>query len=456
MTPLFNFQKTGSLFLQLNDFSMLADQMGVGKTPQAIDASRSLKRIITVVPSVAKYNWQKEYQKFAERDSIVIEGDPRNTIEDLANFFKNTKNPPPLIASFENVTKYLDFYTSSYKWDVTKIDEAHYLKNPERLTTGRTKSLIGSEGLIQHTKRLWALTGTPAPNHAGEIWVWLYVFGFTKLSYQGFISRYCNCHETGGRYSRLQITGSNTKHTPELKVLLNKMSLRRLKKDVLDLPPFFHNTYFIEGSTDATIFKNHPYLKDKLRAELDVLQEKLGFSRDISDERMLRVLMVLSQSMTSVRRYHGLKKVVPVADIIAKELEAQEYEKIVLFGVHIDVLYSLAKILEKFGVVLATGRQSSRQKFEAQEIFQSSPKIRVFIGQVIAAGTNLTLTAADQLAFIEQDWVPGNNQQAADRLHRYGQLKSITARHFAVRNSIDEKITATLTRKIQELSTFID
>lgn len=443
LVELFEFQKEGSLFLQLNKFSMLADQMGVGKTPQAIDASRDLCDVLTICPSVAKYNWQKEYVKFADRPSVVIEGKPLG------------RPPETCIASFENVARYPDYYWQK-RWAAIKVDEAHYLKNPDRLQTGRTKAILGSDGLIHNTERLWALTGTPAPNHAGEIWVWLYVFGFTKLSYEGFIARYCNVRQTGGRYSRLQIMGSNTKHTPELKALLKQMSLRRLKKDVLDLPPFFHNTYEIEGDDDAAIFKAYPKLKEKMREELNDLQERIDFQYEVSDEKLLSVLQLMSQSVGSLRRYHGLKKVKPVAEIVSQELFFQEYEKIILFGIHTDVLESLARSLDEFGVVIVTGKHSARQKFEAQERFQDDSSVRVFIGNIQAAGTNLTLTAADQVGFIEQDWVPGNNQQAADRAHRYGQLSAVTARHFAIRNSVDAKVTATLTRKIQELSTFID
>ena len=443
MTPLFEFQKHGSLFLQLNKFAMLADEMGVGKTPQAIDASRSLEDVLVICPSVAKYNWQKEFIKFADRPATVIEGKPVG------------RPPDTCVATFEHVTRHLDWYWQK-RWAVIKVDEAHYLKNPDRLETGRTKSILGSNGLIHNTERLWALTGTPAPNHAGEIWVWLYVFGYTTLSYEGFIARYCNSHVTGGRYGRVQITGSNTKHTPELKTILKRMSLRRLKKDVLDLPPLFHNTYYIEGDTDAAIFKAHPELKEKMREELLLLQNRLDFSYDVSDDKLLNVLSLMSQSVGSLRRYHGLKKVKPVADIIRNELLYQEYEKIIIFGIHTDVLELLAKELAEFGVVMITGKTPAKFRQAYIDEFQTNSATQIFIGNINAAGVSITLTAANQVAFIEQDWVPGNNRQAADRAHRYGQSQAVTCRHFAIRNSVDEKITATLTRKIQELSTFID
>ena len=69
--PLRDFQILGSLFLQLRKYACLFDDMGVGKTPQAIDAVRDLKRVLVVCPAVAKYNWQNEFIKFDNRPSYV-------------------------------------------------------------------------------------------------------------------------------------------------------------------------------------------------------------------------------------------------------------------------------------------------------------------------------------------------------------------------------------------------
>lgn len=443
MPKLFNFQKEGSLFLQLNKYALLADEMGVGKTPQLIDAAKGLKRGLIICPSVAKFNWQKEFLKFDNRKAYVArEGE---TFEEK----------PLKICSFEYATKFLERY-KRFPLDFIGVDEGHMLKSPG---AHRTKAILGSKGLLHCSDRLWVLTGTPAPNHAGELWVWLYTFGYTTLSYEGFVNRYCNTIMDGGPFGRLRILGSNTKHTPELKALLKKFMLRRLKKDVLDLPPIFHNSFAIEGDSDAAIFKQFPDLKAKVRDEFEELCEKLDFdSGPIDDNKLLNVLTLMSQSVSSLRRYHGLKKVRPVADIITQELKAQEYKKIVIFGIHKDVLETLTRIFiaNGFGIVMATGKHTDRQKFEAQEQFQNDKDISIFVGNIQAAGTNLTLHAADQISFIEQSWVPGENKQAADRLHRMGQKETVSARHFCINNSVDDKITATLTRKIQEISTFID
>lgn len=420
---------------------LLADEMGLGKTPQLIWAAQKIKAhsILVVCPSIAKYNWQKEFSKFAGNHADVLE---------TGQSIKYAVN----ICSFEYAKKHVHVL-KKIGFDLLIVDEAHYLKEP---TSGRAKGILGTRGLIHHATRSWFATGTPAPNNASEIWVFLYTFGLTKLSYDGFTARYCNSHRTSGKYSRIQITGSNTRHTPELKALLKQCSLRRLKKDVLDLPPISHNTYLIKGDDDSSLLRLFPDLKDKIENEFAELKEKLNFEYDISEEKLLGALSLMSPSIMSLRRYHGLKKVVPVAELIRSELLAKEYKKIFLFGIHTDVLkYLKLSIGSEFKPLLITGETPPIERQRIIDRFQEDDSVQVLIGNIQAAGTAITATAANQVGFIEQDWVPGNNAQAADRVHRFGQKLPVTVRHFAIANSIDEKITATLTRKTKEISTFI-
>lgn len=444
-------QLQGSLFLQLHKHGFLADDMGLGKTIQAIDALRELGlvRVMVICPAVAKYNWQKELKE--EGFDSTVMGD------------KKSKTPKDdiCIGSFEFWTDY-QYKLTNYPhhhthyettWDLIIIDEAHYLKEP---TSNRTKAILGLNGLIHRAKRVWPLSGTPAPNHAGEIWVWLYTFGFTKLSYEGFIARYCSSHRSGGHYSRVEITGTNVKLAPELKAMLKRMSLRRMKSDVLDLPPLFHSTYYVKGSSDAEVFKLDPTLKVKLQEDLDRLKERLDLTDfETNSDNVLSTLEFFAQSLSSLRRYHGLKKVRATCDLIRQEIEQGQYKKLIVFGIHTDVLKLMQKSLGDLGTVMIIGETSDKHRDDAVTSFQEDDKVKIFLGNIKAAGTAITLTAASQEIFIEDDWVPGNNQQAADRAHRYGQTNTVFARHIAIKDSLDEKITSTLTRKMQELSTFL-
>ena len=192
-----------------------------------------------------------------------------------------------------------------------------------------------------------------------------------------------------------------------------------------------------------------------MRVELEFVKERLDFETNPVDSKLLNVLMLMSGSITALRRYHGLKKIKAVADLVKQELTLGLYKKIVIFGIHKDVLKSLREKLSEFQAVLVTGEVPMYHRQEAIDYFQEDPRCQVFIGNIQAAGTAINLTAASQVIFIEQDWVPGNNAQAAMRCHRIGQDQSVTIRHAAILNSFDDRVTEILTRKIQELSTFL-
>lgn len=413
--------------------------MGLGKTPQAIIASNDLNRVLVVCPACAKINWQREFIKWGGRKVNLAQGDPQYQKQST-------------ITSYDYLARYPHLFTHpDANWDLVILDEAHFLKEP---TAKRTKAILGNDGVIHRAKRCWALTGTPAPNHAGELWTLLFTFGKTRLSYEGFISRYCTAFQTS-RYGRMQITGSNTKNTPELKRILQLMSKRRLKKDVLkELPPIFHSVLHVENPNDP--ISDHPELAIKLKAEYNRIAQSIGFDEANPDEdRLLKVLQFMSRSVSSLRRYHALQKIKPVAELINGELESKAYEKIVIFAIHKDVIENVRKSIATPSVVI-TGSTPMRERQIAIDSFQEPGGPKVFIGNIKAAGTAITLTAANQVLFIEQEWTPGDNAQAAMRCHRIGQEKPVTVRYVSLVNSFDDQITAILSRKAQELSTFID
>jgi SWI/SNF-related matrix-associated actin-dependent regulator 1 of chromatin subfamily A len=441
---LYAHQKEGIKWLSSKRHCLLADDMGLGKTVQAIIAAKKInaRKIQVICPSVIKYNWQEEFMKFAGRKAYVAERNQPHEDKDI------------VITSYDYAKIFKDEYLTR-KNDLLIPDEGHYLKEPK---SKRTKDILGSNGLIHNTKRLWALTGTPTPNNASELWIWLYTFGITKLSYEGFINRYCRFKKEGTRFDRLRIIGTNTKTSPELKTMLKKCALRRLKKDVLDLPPVMSNLFYIEADSDNKVLKEHPDLKEKLKLEYNLLCEKLDFHFEgFNEDRILNVLNLMAQSCASLRRYHGLKKVRAVSELIREELESKAYSKIVIFGVHSDVLHYLHEDLKDFGSVIITGKTPSKKRQDYKNRFNTNSKTRVFIGNVKAAGVGISLKGVNELAFIEHSWVPAENNQAIDRARGIGRgnKQTLNIRHFTVRDSLDAKIISALVRKIREIRTFI-
>jgi SWI/SNF-related matrix-associated actin-dependent regulator 1 of chromatin subfamily A len=124
-------------------------------------------------------------------------------------------------------------------------DEAHYLKSR---TAKRTMSLTP---VLQRAKRVVLLTGTPILAKPMEIYPLLHILRPDKFKgFKEFGSRYCDPKILGFGL----VVWSGASNTRELNSILNKLMIRRLKKDVLSqLPP--KKRQKIEISTDTKVIK---------------------------------------------------------------------------------------------------------------------------------------------------------------------------------------------------------
>lgn len=345
------------------------------------------------------------------------------------------------------------------EWDLLILDEAHYLK--ER-TSDRTRAVYGqgkrSPGLIVRAKRTWRLTGTPAPNDASELYTHLLSAGVIAEPYWDFVFKYCNGYDTGHRF---KITGH--KNVDELKQLLGRFMLRRKKEEVMtELPPITFQEVTVERtSVDLLPFTEQLRGKttEQFMAELKLADSTLKAAfLSIKDSKTpfqdrLKVLESMANgNMTTLRRYLGLAKLTRIGDILEEELATGAVQKIVIFGIHKDVIEGCRKRFAKYGAVTLYGGTPGEKRQANIDRFQKDPKCRVFIGNIQAAGTGITLTAAHEVAFIEADWVPANNAQAAMRCHRIGQDKPVRVRFFSCAGSVDEEVMDTLRRKTRELA----
>jgi SWI/SNF-related matrix-associated actin-dependent regulator 1 of chromatin subfamily A len=267
--------------------------------------------------------------------------------------------------------------------------------------------------------------------------------------------------------NRHQITGARVSAIPELKELISPLMLRRKKDEVLtDLPPIHYQQVLVDpGLVDIEVESSMVHyvfpidrrkeLAAKLRNEEMILRSTFG-NESLMKNKNILALEALSQSVSTLRRYNGLQKVEPVADMIIEELTNKAYEKIVVFAIHRDCIEGLRQKLRKFKPVTLYGGTPPENRQKHIDSFQKDPKCRVFIGNIQAAGTAITLTAAHQVLFLEQSWVPGDNAQAAMRCHRIGQKKPVTVRFVGIANTIDEKISTVLQRKAYELTRIFD
>jgi SNF2 family DNA or RNA helicase len=106
--------------------------------------------------------------------------------------------------------------------------------------------------------------------------------------------------------------------------------------------------------------------------------------------------------------------------------------------------------------VKCDGRDNLVARDQVVQDFQNKPAIRLFVGNIRAAGTGITLTAASNTVFLELDWSPGIHDQAEDRVHRIGQKESVMAWYLLADGTLETKIAAMLDRKRNVVNKVLD
>jgi SNF2 family DNA or RNA helicase len=428
--------------------------MGLGKTRQVLAAAYHLaaNRILIACPAGARAVWSLEIQRWlpAWSPRVFVMEPGVNT----AQVQKRLADPSPLILviAYDELSKMeskLPAYLAQAAWDLLIIDEAHYLKN----FSNRTKALYGpagdNAGIQASCARTILLTGTPTPNHAGELWQHVRTFwpGTITTPRKGrpmtqpeFEERYTRYRDTVfGR----QVTGS--KNQAELRNALSHVVLRRRKDQVLpELPPLILQDIPLSEPRDLRLTPAAQSLAGRLTWSLSRLSEAR------IDAAVLTVLHTPDAQITTLRRELGELKVQPTILWVQERMHSTN--KMLIFAWHHSVIEHLRRGLEEFNPVTITGETSPVGRANAIDMFQHRPGVRVFIGQVLAAGTAITLTAASEVAIVEPSWVPGENVQAICRAHRLGQRDSVLASFLYLPGTLDQRIMSTFRRKAAEIS----
>jgi SWI/SNF-related matrix-associated actin-dependent regulator of chromatin subfamily A-like protein 1 len=426
---LYPYQQTSVDWLAQKRHALLAHEMGLGKSAITLVAARDLHKVLIICPAMLRENWKAEIK--------------------LWN-----------ISSLFEVVSY-DYATTNKKklllidWDLVILDEAHFLKNR---TSKRCKAILGKGGLVHKAKKVWALTGTPTPNNASELWPLMYTFGWTTLKYNEFIRTYCDVQET---LWGTQILGSNMNKVKQLRQQLEPHMLRYKIDDVIpDLPQVIFSTQTVKaGEIDllTTDFFNWAYPVDRqedLKRTLSEARQMLSTVTDTAGKGAVKILEGfkdgLNPTLATYRKWNAGLKVDAVAELVAEELDNKAYEKLVIVAHHKIAIHGLQLKLKKYRPVTLYGGTPDNKRHKHVTEFNTDPRCKIIIIGITAAGFGINLTAAHHMIFVEQDWVPGNNAQVVGRCRRIGQTKPVQVRLITLDDEIDRKITGILRRKLQD------
>lgn len=447
---LFPYQQTGAAWLPAGGrVKLLADEPGLGKTAQVVTAweATGKRGAIVVCPSVARYNWAREFEMWSGYVPQV-----------LVNLKDRAANRV-VICSYdyarENAAE-----LKLLRPGLLVLDEAHYLKG---LETARTKAILGADGLVHAAERCWALSGTPMPNNPSELWPLFRVAGATILSFDKWCEKFCVGYHTAYGY---KITGARKTALDELHTLIRDsgIMLRRTKQEVaMQLPPIYFEEVTVEPCLvdedvcwpDYSMRHKLPELHEKIKAERTMLETVVNTTGWKSRDG-LAALSALSASVSTLRRYTGIQKVDGVVELLRGELEAKALNKVVVFAIHMHVIDGIREGLRNFGAVTIYGGTPPQKRQRHIDNFMKRKDCRVLVCNIHAAGTAINLTSAHEVVFAEQAWVPGDNAQAAMRCHRIGQTMPVRVRVVSLVDSIDQAVQRTLMRKARNIAAVID
>jgi len=106
-------------------------------------------------------------------------------------------------------------------------------------------------------------------------------------------------------------------------------------------------------------------------------------------------------------------------------------------------------ILEHFGkkAVRLDGSMNQRERQESVDKFQNDETVKVFVGNIKAAGTGITLTSGEAVVMNDLSFLPSDHSQAEDRAYRYGQKNNVLVYYPIFDNTIEWIIYDILRKK---------
>lgn len=416
-------QKVAIEKLLANDKFILADDMGVGKTTSAVIAAleSGAKKILIVCPASLKINWAREISNYSDRKSLIVEGRKWGSTFDfyIINY--------DIIKNFHTTDKSED--SDDYKllvnagFDLAIVDEAHYISNN---TAQRTRLL---NDVLEKIPKVWLLTGTPMTSRPINYFNLLKIVDSPlTLNWQTYVKRYCKGYQFKVGNRKVWNT-SGASNLDELRERTKNIVLRRMKTDILDLPEKIVSPIFVE-------------LTSKMYDE--ELEEFVRISNEKKEQDTISITL---NRLMKVRQLISYEKIPYTCELIDRCLE-QGKKVIVLtnFTTTLDMLHEKYK---KNSVTL-DGRMSKDKRQDAVDRFQNDDKIKVFIGNIKAAGVGITLTAAEVVIMNDLSFVPADHSQGEDRAFRYGQKNSVIVYYPIFENTI-EKVMYNILQKKKEI-----
>jgi len=432
----------------------LAGDPGIGKTPIGVEVCDKLnaERVLVLCPAIAVEVWRRHFLTWSNRGlPIVIV----RTATDLR------PGPGVFILSYSLAALRKDIgmmARGGEPFDVMLLDEAHALKNSSSSRTQQVYGMearAGADSYVANARHVYALTGSPTPNHAGELYPHLRALApelirtntGQPMDEYTFLQRY-----TRGVHAPDGWRVSGNRNAAELRARIKPFIKRVTKKQAFGSRGYVEPLVATYPLPDSVLPKD---FKESLGPKLKALARGHDAGL-IDDDAFLQEARNEMGEFARARHEVGLAKVEGVAQLVENDLAARHDEKIVVFAWHLDVIARLANRLTAHTPLVITGSTPQHVRTHAVDAFQTRAAPRVIIIQMAAGGHVITLTRSHNVIIVEPDPVPENNRQPISRCDRFGQTERVLARLISIPGTIDDRIADICARKIRDISFLID
>ena len=454
---------------------LLADQPGAGKTLEVTNLAlynrkhRGAKHCLVVCcVNSAKYNWKEDIVKHTNgqevpyilgarlrRDKITERYDEGSAskLKDLEVGHMYGKEEYPelpyfLIVNIEafryRVKKSYPFSDKIINWinrgliDMVVLDEIH--RNCSSSSTQGQQVLRVKKNSKMPVEWI-PMTGTPITSQPTDVFLPLRL---TDVHQSNAFSTWKNTFCIFGGFGDKEIIAY--KNIPLLKQMLEPNMLRRLKKDILDLPPKIRHTEFVENTSyQSKLYKKleEEMIEDKeeILSSMNPLVRFLKLRQVNGSPELIDDSISVDDNYASKNAKLG-RLMELIDDIVANG------EKVVVFSNWVEPLRTLYKFIsKKYKTCCYTGTMAQDVRQKHKDAFINNPSYSVMLGTVGALGVSHTLTVARNIIFYDEPWNPSDIEQCEDRCHRPGTTQSVNIYTIITRDTVDERVHDIISRK---------
>lgn len=504
------FQTVGAKFIANNRIALIADDPGLGKTLQTISAmieANVTGPILVVGPKAAvSLTWPDEIKQWAPGDDFVVIGPemkPEERVKavvraaDLAaedgnrhwvlvgpNYLRQRAVIDKRTGRqvMDKGRKKIEYVRETVKelfdveWSAIIVDEAHQTLAG---ATGNVKKQsaqrqgLGALKLRRNGYRV-AMSGTPfrgRPEHLWGILNWLRPEEYR--SYWQWVERHFVTMSDG-----FGVIVGDIKSEAKFYEEARSVMLRRTKAEVApDMPPKLYGGEFLDPGDDTSPIAVWLDMTGKQKKQYQSMVKDavaairggtLMANGTFAQETRLRQLACAAGQMQGEDFFPLLPS--NKFDWIVNYLEERGIDSLspdpstpkILISSQFTKLLEIfhAELLRKHNVssYLFTGKTNPRARAQAKDDWQNNPasSTRVFLLNMAAGGTSLTLDAASEIVTCDEPRNRDDEQQVEDRIHRLSNIHNVTVWRLRSRDSVEEKIARMTTSKDRTVRAIID